>query len=142
MATTKPDTTHKSVDDQIAEYEAKIKELRQSQLAGFEAELETVAARASELRQLIASIKGTPVHPEIVRPGRKPKAEKVPGKLISAVRLAELVKEAGGELNLRKGGYDVESARQAIEASGGKFKMGTKPSKNGGKSAWPTVVAV
>ena len=90
---------------------------------------------------MIGEIKGTPVHPEEIRLGRKPKAEKTPGKLISAVRLAELVKEAGGELNLRKGGYDVESARKAVEASGGKFKMGDKPSKNGGKSAWPTVVA-
>lgn len=138
MATTKQETNSKSVDDQIAEYDAKIKELRQSQLAGFEAELETVAARASELRQLIASIKGTPIHPEVVKPGKKPKADRPQGKLISPVRLAELVKESGGVLHLRgrkkdDNGYDMASAKKAVEESGGKFKFGPK-------GPWPTIV--
>ena len=131
MATNKTDTKH-SVEAQIAEYEAKIKELRQSQLAEYEAELETVSTRASELRQLISGIKGTPVEHQRTRGPRK---EKQPGKQISAVRIAELVKEAGGELNLRKGGYDVAQVRKVVGESGGKFKMA-------GKNPWPTVVAV
>lgn len=128
----------KSVDEQIAEHEAAIKKLKASKLEAYEAEYATVSARAGELRNLIGEIKGTPVHPEIIRPGKKPKADKPAGKLISALRLAELVKEAGGVLHLRgrkkdDNGYDMASAKKAVEESGGKFKFGPK-------GPWPTIV--
>ena len=69
---------------------------------------------------------------------RSPKAAKAQGIQVSANRLGELVKEAGGELSIRsrKGSpaYDIESVKKAIDESKGKFKLG-------GKSPWPTVVA-
>jgi TolA-binding protein len=124
----------KSVDEQIAEYQAKIKELQSLKLNKYNAELITVEARAKELRKLISDIEGIP-YEHSTGYGGKPKAEKTQGKQVTASRLKELIEEANGELNIRKGGYDTAQIKKLVADNPTLFNLGPK-------GPWPTVSLV
>ena len=128
-----------SASEKMEALNAARKSLEDELLAEIDAEEAELQAKLAEVRQRRNAI--FPERQQNEHPAGRPrtaKAAKTQGVQVSANRLAELVKEAGGELSIRsrKGSpaYDIESVKKAIEESKGKFKLG-------GKSPWPTVVA-
>ena len=114
-----------------------------NELDAEEAELKTKLADVEKrLNAILPPPPQQNAHPAGRLRTAKTSGPKTEGIKVSASRLKELIKGAGGELNLRKRGdqpgYDMPTIHKLIDENPGEFNL-ISTNKKGGKSPWPTI---